>query len=85
MGCQALHLRSISPNFPDGFVPCWFSPHLHLSTVLQGRLVSWYSLSHIFLEEPLFLRGRGVIARLLRAHLLSVAFGANNNTYTHSL
>ena len=31
-------------------------------------------------EEALFLRGRGIIARSLRAHL-SGAFCANKNTY----
>ena len=51
------------------------------STVHQGGLVSWYSFSPLFVEEALFLRGRGLIAGSLRAHL-SGALGTNDNTYT---
>ena len=68
MGCEAPHLRSISPNFPDGFYTLLIF-YASASTVLQGGLVSWYLLSPLFVQKVVFLRGRGIIARLLSAHL----------------
>ena len=66
MGCEAPHLRSIPPNFPGGF--CTFLVfYASASTVHQGGLVSWYPLPPLFVEEALFLQGRGVIARSLRS------------------
>ena len=50
VGCESPHLRSISPNFPDGFCILLL---FYASTTLQGGLVSWYPLS------PLQLRRRG--------------------------
>ena len=47
---------------------------------LYGVMV-WYPISSLLVEEALFPRRRGTIARLLRVHL-SGAFGATNNTYT---
>ena len=80
VGCEAPHLRSIYPNFPDGFCTLLIF-YASSSTVFQGGLVSLYPLSPLFVKEALFLRERGIIARLLRPHL-SGAFGAINSTYT---
>ena len=54
MGCEAPHLRSISPNFPDGFCALLIF-YASSSTDLQGGLVSWYPLSPLLVEEALFL------------------------------
>ena len=40
-----------------------------LCNVAIVLLMSWYPFSPLFVEEALFLRGKGIIARLLRAHL----------------
>ena len=42
--CEAPHLRSISPNFPDGFCALLIF-YVCASTGLHGGLVSWYLLS----------------------------------------
>ena len=50
MGCEAPHLPSIYPNFPDGLcaLPIFYAS---ASTGLQGGLVSWYSLSLLSLRR----------------------------------
>ena len=50
MGCEAPHLRSISPNFPDGFCALLIFCAC-ASTGLQGGLVSWYPLSPLLLRR----------------------------------
>ena len=57
VGCEAPHLRSISPNFPDGF---WalLSFYASASTGLQGGLVSWYHLSPLLLRRRYYSRKR---------------------------
>ena len=50
MGCEAPHLPSIYPNFPDGLcaLPIFYAS---ASTGLQGGLVSWYPLSPLLLRR----------------------------------
>ena len=50
MGCEAPHLRSISPNFPDGLCALLIY-YASASTGLQGGLVSCYPLSPLVLRR----------------------------------
>ena len=56
MGCEAPHLQSISPNFPDG-VSTLLIFYASAYTVLEGGIVSWYLRLPSIVEEALFLRG----------------------------
>ena len=81
VGCEAPHLRSVSPKFLDGFCALLISYASASIYGPSGGLVSCYPLSPLLLRRRYSLRGRGIIARSLRAHL-SGTFWANNNTYT---
>ena len=50
VGCEAPHLRSISPNFPDGFCALLIF-YASAYTGLQGGLVSWDPLSPLVLRR----------------------------------
>ena len=50
MGFEALHLRSISPNFPHVFCALLIF-YASASTGLQGGLVSWYPLPPLLLRR----------------------------------
>ena len=54
MGCEAPHLRSISP---DGFCALLIF-YASASTGLQGGLVSWYPLSPLLLRRRYSSRNR---------------------------
>ena len=60
-GCEAPHLRSISPSFPDGFCILLIF-YAYAFTVLQGGLESWYPRYPSIVEEALFLRGSRIIS-----------------------
>ena len=69
VGCEAPHLRSISsPNFPHGFCALLIL-YASASTGFQKWDYVMVSPFPSIVEEALFLRGRGIIARSLRAHL----------------
>ena len=61
MGCEALNLRSISPNFPDGFCALLIF-NASAYTGLRGGLVSWYTISPLLLRRRYSSRKR-IIAR----------------------
>ena len=50
VGCEAPHLRSISPIFLDGFCALLIF-YASASTGLQGGLVSWYPLPPLLLRR----------------------------------
>ena len=69
VGCEAPHLRSISPNFAGRIL---FRPKflcICIYSAFQGGLVSWYPRFSSIVEDAFFLRGRRIIARSLRVHL----------------
>ena len=55
VGCEAPRLRSISPNFPDGFCTLLVF-YASAYMVLQGGLVPWYPRFPSIVGEALFLR-----------------------------
>ena len=81
VSCEAPHLLSISPSFPDDGFCTLLIFYVSAYTVLQGGLVSWYRRSpSIIVEEALFFSSWMKNNRPLAQ--LSGAFWANNTTYT---
>ena len=68
LGCEAPHLRSVSPKFPDGFCALLIF-YASASTGLQWWACVMVSPFPSIVEGALFLQERGIIARSLRAHL----------------
>ena len=69
VGCEAPHLRSISPKFPHGFCALLISYASASIYEPPGSACVMVSPFPSIVEEALFLRERGIIARSLRAHL----------------
>ena len=67
-GCEGPHLQSVSSNFLDGIRTLLFffaSASIYGPSGWACGMVSRFSS---VVEEALFLRGRGIIARSVRAH-----------------